>query len=162
MTLFNTVASICSILGLIVAFWQLWEVRKKLSSTQTALSQLRDVFVDQKVDVLLKLVISQQEELIKVISSLSKQGRSDKSIKDTIEKIIIELNKCDNEMPEKHKAISESLENAIKYLQRSLDENDKKESLLEAEGYLKGCIHALKKAVEEGLDQTVDVISKAN
>ena len=165
--MFNTIASICSILGLIVAFWQIWEVKKKLKSAQNALNELRAVFVDQKIDILLKSISRQQEELIKVISNSTKKGRSLEKTQEEIQSIIFEINKCNNELPEKHKEISKGLENAIEELQEALspgviDWETQRGHLLDADGFLKGCIHALKKVADESLDQTVDVIARAN
>lgn len=91
--MFNTIASICSILGLIVAFWQIWEVKKKLKSTQNALNELRAAFVDQKVDVLLKSISRQQEELVRVVSNIAKEGRSAKKTQEEVQSIMLELNK---------------------------------------------------------------------
>lgn len=165
--MFNTIASICSILGLVVAFWQIWEVKKKLKSTQNALEELREVFIDQKIDVLLRTISRQQEELVRVISNLAKKGRSPQKAQEEIQNIILELNKCNNELPEKHKDISNGLENAIGELQKTLlieisGEKTQRDYLLDADGYLKGCIHGLKGAVDLSLDQTVGVIARAN
>lgn len=46
--MFNTIASICSILGLIVAFWQIWDVKKKLKSTQNALNELTPLGIERR------------------------------------------------------------------------------------------------------------------
>lgn len=165
--MFNTVASICSILGLIVAFWQIYEVKKKLKSIQNALCELRAVFVDQKIDILLKVISGQQEQLIKVIFNMEKHGRSASKTQEEVQSIIFELNKCDNEMPEKYKDISKDLENAIKEMQNVigsefLGEKTQRDYILDADGFLKGCIHDLKDVVDKDLDYTIGVIARAN
>ena len=165
--MFNTIASLCSILGLIVAFWQIWEVKKKLKSTQNALNELRAAFVDQKVDILLKSISRQQEELVRVVSNIAKKGRSAQKTQEEVQSIMLELNKCNNELPEKYTDISNGLENAITELQKALSSGDAdvktlRDYLLEADGYLKGCIHGLKAAVDKSLDQTIGMIARAN
>jgi hypothetical protein len=44
----------------------------------------------------------------------------------------------------------------------STGEKTQRDYLLEADGFLKGCIHSLKEAVDKCLDQTVSVIARAN
>ena len=109
------------------------------------MNELRAAFVDQKVDVLLKSISRQQEELIRVVSNIAKEGRSAKKTQEEVQSIMLELNKCNNELPEKYTDISSSLENAITELQKALssgvtDVKTLKDYLLEADGYLKGCM----------------------
>lgn len=170
MQVFNFVASICSILGLIVAFWQIFSVKKQVEKTYNALEELRNVFVDHKVDILLNQITVIQEELTGIIGNLNKPGFSEKRLNDDIQKIIIDLDKCDNELPEKHLDISKGIEESVKNLRAALSANEvkdeygktKRDYLLDAEGYLKGCIHGLKKASEKALDGAVDIIARAN
>ena len=156
------VSGIASIIGLLIAFKQICNDKTKLAATQAALAEMREAILGQKTNVLLQLVINQEEELEKLTGSLLKQGYSEKTIKSDIQRITDELNKLDNQIPEKHKEISNSIISAIAELRKGVDSADRKAVLLEADGYLKVAIHGLRAIVDSDADKKIDIISRAN
>lgn len=155
-------SGIASIVGLFFAFRQIRNDKTKLAATQTALAEMREVILDQKTDVLLQLVINQEEELERLIGSLSKQGYSEKAIKSDLQRIVDELNKLDNQIPEKHKEVSDSIISAIMELRKEMNGDNRKSTLLEADGYLKVAIHGMRAIVDSGTDKKIEIISRAN
>jgi hypothetical protein len=98
---------------------------------------------------------------------MAKEGRSARKTQDEVQSMILELNKCNNELPEKYKDVSKGLESAIGEMQKAMTSEStgaktQREHLLEADVFLKGCIHGLKAEADNRLDQTVSVIARAN
>ena len=142
-------------------------MNNKLESTQKALKQLRAVFENQKIEVILNKISSQQEELVNVVSNMAKKGRSERKTQQKLQSIVHDLNKCNNELPETYKEISDGLERAIKEMQKALDPElvdvkSQRDHLLDADFFLKNCIHGLKDAVAKNLDHTINEIARAN
>ena len=168
MKVLNFIAGLCSIVGLGIAFWQIMKVKRQIEKTYNALYDLHSIIIENKTEILLSQIKNIQQSLAEIIGNICKQGVSLKMIKDEIQKNISTLDKCDNELPEKYEEVSQYISESVKKLREALSDIGEKEietikdPLLYAETCLKSCIHILKKESESALDNTINIIAKAN
>lgn len=139
------IASICSIVALPIAIWQIHTVKSKVETTEAGIHEILNIKQHQKYEEMLAIIKNEQSGLVEVRALSIKPGSSDQNIIETIDKIVVSLNKCLVDMPLEGKEVSESLRGAIEKI-RGYSAGD---DLKDAEDYLYSAIQQLKKLIAE-------------
>lgn len=153
---FSVASGLCSIVGLIIALFQIADVKTKVQATENGISKILSMREHEKLEATLTMIKNQHAELTKLQSMYGKQGISPKTVKEKGESIIGELSRCMCEMPVSEDSVADSIRKVIELL-RTFDSGDK---LREAEGYLYGAIKQIKGSIEKYREQEIIIASK--
>lgn len=153
---FSLMSGICSIIALIIALFQIADVKSKVQVAEDGISKILSMREHEKLEAALSTIKNQHAELTKLQSIYGKQGTSSKTVTEKSESIIGELSRCMCEMPVSEGAVADSVRNVIELL-RTFDSKDK---LKEAEGFLYGAIQQMKVSIENYRKQEISIASK--
>lgn len=138
-------SSICSIVALPIAIWQIISVKSKVLSTQAGIEEILSIREHEKLEEVLTNVKRQHAELIKMQSMVGQKGVSENRLSKTAMTIAAELNRSACDMPVAYDEIADSIRMVIS----NINMFPKTNKLNDAEAYLYTCIHQLKVALEK-------------
>lgn len=138
-------SSICSIVALPIAIWQIFSVKSKVLSTQAGIKEILSIREHEKLEEVLTNVKRQHAELVKLQSMVGQKGVSEKRLSETAMTTAAELNKSACDMPVAYDEIADSIRMVIKNINMFPANNN----LNDAEAYLYTCIRRLKVALEK-------------
>ena len=70
------IASICSIVALPIAIWQILDLKSKVKRTETSIKKVLEIKEYQKLNGLANIVSKQYTEISELISNVTKKGIS--------------------------------------------------------------------------------------
>lgn len=147
------IASICSIVALPIAIWQIVSVKSKVDATEDGIRKILSVKEHEKLEAVLAVVKNQHSSLVKLQSQMSQPGSSKRSLEEKANSIIEELNRSVCDMPVKEESISKTLRSAIECIRKySQDVNN----LRDAEAFLYSSIQELKTRIEDYREQEIE------
>ena len=156
----SNIASICSIIALPIAIWQIFTLKSKVESTEKGIRRVLEIKEHEKIDQLFKVVGDQYQEISAMISKVNKKGNSNSSIMNKCQTINKELNKCVIDISPKYNDILESIKSAVKHVELFIEsEMQSNSELKEARDYLYNAIQKIKQEDIRFEDKTVSVIS---
>ena len=167
MEYFNLIANCCGIIGLFIAFKQLWDVKKQISQTQNTIKDMYEVLAVNEINVIIKQVSLQAQKLFSLTNSLTQYGTSNKKVLSQLCSIINELHKIEIELlSTKYNKVRESIAKALEALIEAKDNIDDvqfvKNKMLDGDSFLKISIQDMQNIVEQGFEKQIELISKAN
>lgn len=147
------IASICSIVALPIAIWQIVSVKSKVNATEDGIRKILSVKEHEKLEAVLAVVKNQHSSLIKLQSQMSQPGSSKRSLEEKANSIIEELNRSVCDMPVKEESIAKSLRSAIEYIRQYSQDVNK---LRDAEAFLYSSVQELKRRIEDYREQEIE------
>ena len=90
----SNIASICSIIALPIAIWQIFALKSKVESTEKGIRRVLEIKEQEKIEQIFKVIGTQYQEISAMISQVNKKGNSNPSITKRCQAINKELNKC--------------------------------------------------------------------
>ena len=90
----SNIASICSIVALPIAIWQILVLKSKVESTEKGIRRVLEIKEREKLDQIFKVVGTQYQEISAMISQVNKKGNSSSNAVKKCQTINKELNKC--------------------------------------------------------------------
>lgn len=154
----GNIASICSIVGLPIALYQIAGIKSKTEKAEANLNRLLEIKENENLEQICTQIFNQQQELSLIQASIGKEGVKPKRQDDKCKSIINELNQCIFQIPAKYEEATKSLEECITCLQDYL-RNGTLDKLQEASDYLYTILRGLKKAKEKNLNEQVKNIA---
>lgn len=148
----GNIASVCSIIGLPIALYQISAIKSKAEATEAGLNRLLEMKENESLEQICTQIFNQQQELAKIQASMGKEGIEPKRQAEKCESIINELNQCIFQIPVKYEIVTKTLECCTACLQDYL-KNNSDEKLKEASDYLYTVLRRLKKAKEKNVNE---------
>ena len=145
-TIIANVSSICSIIGLPIALFQIAKIKSKAEETENM----------EKISA---TIYSQQQDLSQIQAAATKEGTSLEKLDDRCRNIINELNLCVFQIPSRYENATKRIERTIKSIQEYLQWKNI-ERLKDASDYLYTTIRLLKKENDEFINRQVKDIAK--
>lgn len=154
----GNIASICSIIGLPIALYQIAGIKSKAEATEAGLNRLLEMKENENLEQICTQIFNQQQELAQIQASIGKEGIKPKRQDEKCKSIINGLNQCIFQIPVKYEEATKSLEICIACLQDYL-KNNSDEKLKEASDYLYTILRGLKKAKEKNVNEQLKEIA---
>ena len=156
----SNIASICSIIALPIAIWQIFALKSKVESTEKGIRRVLEIKEHEKIEQIFKVIGTQYQEISAMISQVNKKGNSNPSITKRCQAINKELNKCVVEISPQYNDILESIKSAVKHIELFIEsEMQSNSELKEARYYLNNELQKIKQEDMRFEDKTVSVIS---
>lgn len=157
----GNIASVCSIIALPIAIWQIVDLKSKVENTEKGIRKVLDVKEHEKFGNLFKIIVEQYHKVSDLIPQVIKNGKTYQ------EKKCIEINRsiglCIVELSPQHADILNSLNFAIKHIERFIESTEESNSeLKEARDYLNNAIQSMKKINKEFESKVVTMASQGN
>lgn len=154
------IASICSIVALPIAIWQILDLKSKVKRTETSIKKVLEIKEYQKLNGLANIVSKQYTEISELISNVTKKGISAPKVTEKCQDIKKEINRCVVEIPPQYTEILKSFKEAIKHIESFVESNRSSNSeLKEARDYLNNAMQSLKHESKKFEDKTIDLAS---
>lgn len=154
----GNIASVCSIIGLPIALYQISGIKSKAEATESGLNRLLEMKENENLEQICTQIFNQQQELAQIQASMGKEGVKPKRQDEKCKSIINELNQCIFQIPVKYEEATKSLEECIACLQDYL-KNNSDDKLKEASDYLYTILRGLKKAKEKNVSEQLKDIA---
>ena len=156
----SNIASICSIIALPIAIWQIFTLKSKVESTENGIRRVLEIKEHEKIEQIFKVIGIQYQEISGMIPQVNKKGSSNSSITKKCQAINKELNKCVVEISPQYNNILESIKSAVKHIELFIEsEMQSNSELKEARDYLNNAIQEIKQEDMRFGDKTVSIIS---
>lgn len=154
------IASICSIVALPIAIWQIFDLKSKVKRTETSIKRVLEIKEYQKLNGLANIVSKQYTEISELISNVTKKGISTPKVTEKCQEIKKEINRCVVEIPPQYTAILNSFKESIRHIESFAESNRSSNSeLKEARDYLNNAMQSLKRESKKFEDKTIDLAS---
>lgn len=157
----SNLASICSIIGLPIALFQIWKIG---STTKVMQQAICDFLSLEKIATLNKIfdtVTQQRNLLVSTYNNTTKKGVTLDRIKRDCENSIKEINTCVNNLPAEFSDIETLLVESAKCLNEYLGSGNSTK-IRDCDDYLRGTISELKKIKEINRKFEIQAVSKNN
>lgn len=159
----TNIASICSIIALPIALWQIYDLKSKVEATEKGVKTVLDIKEHEKLSQIFKVVVEQYQKIGNWVSQLNKTGKSRQTIIKECQEIIRSINLCIIDIPPQYADVFESFKSAIEYLEKYLESDMSSNSeLKESRDYLNNAIQSLKREQKEYESRTIMMVSHNN
>jgi len=156
----GNIASICSIIALPIAIWQIFDLKSKVKRTEISIKKVLEIKEYQKLNALANIVSKQYTEISDLISSITKKGTSTQKVTEKSKEIKKEINRCVVEIPPQYTDILKSFKESIKHIEAFVESDKGSNSeLKEARDYLNNAMQSLKRESKKFEDKTIDLAS---
>ncbi len=158
----SNIASICSIIALPIAIWQILALKSKVESTEKGIRRVLEIKEHEKLEQILKIISIQYEEISGMILQVNKKGNSNPSTIKKCQSINKELNKCVVLIPPQHTDTLESIKSTVRHIELFIEsEMQSNSELKNARDYLNNAMQKIKQEDILFEDKTVAVISRS-
>ena len=144
----GNISSICSIVGLPLALWQIAGLKANEKEAEAKLNKLLEMKNNESVEQILITIFNQRKELSQIQASIGREGVKPENLDKRCENIINEINTCIFQMPPQYEEAVKSMEECIDCIQEYL-ENKNTEKMKDASAYLYSIIRGIKKSKEK-------------
>ena len=79
-TIVSNIASVCSIIALPIAIWQIFDLKTKVEATEEGIKTILEIKEHDKLNETRKLVESQYTEICGLLSLTGKRGKNNQNI----------------------------------------------------------------------------------
>lgn len=141
------VASLCSIIALPIAIFQIFSVKSKIKATEKGIQEILSLKEHEKLEEVIAEIKMQHSSLVKLQMQISQPGGSKKAIDEKINSIVEGLSRSMCNMPINEEDISKSIRKAIDNIKQY--KHDDEDKLKDAEAFIYSCIQELKRKIEE-------------
>lgn len=160
-SIIGNIASVCSIIALPIAIWQIIDLKSKVENTEIGIRKVLDVKEHEKFDNLFKIIVEQYHKISDLIPQVIKNGKSPQ------EKKCVEINRsinlCIVELSPQYSDILKSLNYAISHIEKFVESTEESNfELKEARDYLNNAIQSMKKVNKDFEGKVVTMASQGN
>lgn len=156
----GNIASICSIVALPIALWQIYELKSKVEATERGIRSVLDIKEYEKLSQILNIVMNQYQELGGLLFQVNKKGKSVQTIIRKCQDINREINFCIVEIPPQHIEILNSLNKTVEHLEKFMESDMHSNTLLkDARDYLNNAMQGMKQEEKVFENKTVVIAS---
>lgn len=142
----SNISSICGILGLPLALWQIYSIKSKIESTERGIKSILDIKEHEELNRIFTILEKQYAELSDLITQVNKPGKSSKSSNEKCRVINREISNCVVMIPPKHSDILEDFNKTMEHVERFVESDMKSNmELKEARDYLNNALQKVKK-----------------
>ena len=144
------IGSIASIIGLPIALWQLRDVKTKVQASQKAVNSMIDSLKYKNLESVLERLKAIHDRFVKLKGKIGERGQNMKSIHDSIDSIILDLNHCDHDLPTGFESVSNAIRDVVEKMEQLQQSEDKKSSLGGSEDSIRKAIGVMKTEIDKG------------
>lgn len=144
------IGSLASIIGLPVALVQLRDVKTKVQASQDAVNKMIDSLKYEKLATILQKLKKAQDQYVRIKGKIGERGQNEKSIRVSIDSIIVDLTHCDQDLPIGFDAVENSIRETIQKLEALKESKEKNNELREAETSFRTTISVMKSEIDKG------------
>ncbi len=156
----GNIASVCSIIALPIAIWQIFDLKSKVKRTETSIKKVLEIKEYQMLNGLANVVSKQYTEISDLISNVTKKGVSAQKVTEKCQDIKKEINRCVVEIPPQYTSILKSFREAIMHIESFVESSRKNNlELKEARDYLNNAMQELKHESKKFENKTIDLAS---
>lgn len=155
----SNIASICSIVGLPIAIWQIWSLEHRVEATRESMVSILKIYEVRNLSEIRSELSRHYTVISNMISSLNSKGM-DSSKK--LRGIHVDLSKYVTEISLSYKPISDNLKNAMMEIEEMLRSGDYSENnLKETRLYINSAIDAIKEEEKSVENLSIKYISSS-
>lgn len=159
----TNIASLCSIIALPIALWQIFDLKSKVDATEKGIKSVLDIKEHEKLNQIFKIVVEQYKKIGGWTSQLYKAGKSKQTITKECQEIIRSINLCIVDIPPQFSEVLESFKRTIEHLEKYIESDMLSNSeLKEARDYLNNAIQSLKREEKAYESRTISMVSHNN
>ncbi len=159
----TNIASICSIIALPIAIWQILDLKSKVKSTESGIKRVLEMKEHEKLDDLANIISIQYTAISDLILNVTKKGTSTQNVVKKCQDINKEINRCVVEIPPQYLDILKSFKAAIRHIEAFIESNkDNNSDLKDARDYLNNALQSLKRESKKFEEKTIDLVSHYN
>ena len=159
----TNIASICSIIALPIAIWQILDLKSKVKSTENGIKRVLEIKEHEKLDDLANIISAQYTAISNLIPKVSQKGASTQNLSKKCQEINEEISRCIVEIPPQYTEILKSFKESIRHIESFVESNGSSNSeLKEARDYLNNAMQSLKRESKKFEDKTIDLASHYN
>lgn len=142
----SNISSICSILGLPLALWQIYSIKTEIEYTEKGIKNILDIKEHEELNRIFAIVEKQFSELSDLITQINKPGKTKKSCDDKCRVINRELSDCIVMVPPRYKEALDSFNNARKHIELFIESDMMSNTeLKEARDYFNNALQNIKR-----------------
>lgn len=158
--LISNIASICSIIALPIAIWQILDLKSKIKITENGIKRVLEIKEHEKLDDLANIISAQYTAISTLIPIVAKKGTSTQTVIKKCQDINKEINLCVVEIPPQYTDILKSFKEVVKHIEAFIESNkDSNLELKEARDYLYNAMQSLKRESKKFEESTIDLAS---
>ncbi len=144
-TIVSNIASMCSIIALPIAIWQIFDLKTKVEATEEGIKTILEIKEHDKLNETRKLDESQYTEICGLLSLAGKSGKNNQNIVKTCQKINECISNCMVSIPPQYEEIMDSLKNAMENVEEYISSTPYDNThLKDARDYLNNAMQGLK------------------
>lgn len=141
----SNIASVCSIIALPIAIWQIFDLKTKVEATEEGIKTVLEIKEHDKLSEARNLVESQYTEICKLLSLTNKSGKNTQNIAKTCQSINGNISSCIVSIPPQYVEIMDSLKCAMENVEEYISTNPYNDMhLKDARDYLNNAMQELK------------------
>lgn len=156
----GNIASICSIIALPIALWQIYGLKKRVNDVEAGIRSVLELKEHEKLEYILKDVANQYQKSFELISLLDKKGKSTNAIGKRCRDINEKITSCIIDLPpqfiESSKGLKEAAEHIELFIESDMQATDE---LKDARDYLYNVIQRMKEEIKDYENEKVKLIS---
>lgn len=142
----SNISSICSILGLPLALWQICSIKSKIESTEKGIKNILDIKEHEELNRIFTVLEKEYAELSDLITQINKPGKTSKSSNEKCCAINREIGNCIVMIPPRHNDILENFNKTMEHIENFVESDMKSNvELKEARDYLNNALQKVKK-----------------
>lgn len=155
------IASVCSIVALPIALWQIFDLKTKVEATEEGIKTVLEIKEHSKLNKTKSIMENQYTEICGLLSLSGKNGKSNQSIIKTCQQINVNISNCIVEIPPQHKEIMRSLKEAMESIEKYIISSTGDYMILkDARDYLYNALQGIKLEEKKFDKKAIDIASK--
>lgn len=159
----NNISSICSIIGLPIAIWQIYKLKTRVEATEKGIKQVLDIKEHEKINQIFEVLAKQYREVCDLVTQVNKTGKSTHSIEKKCREINKEINSCIVEMPPEYTHILNSFKRSIEHIEKFTESDMQSNAeLKEARDYLNNALQQMKREQKIFEDKAISMAAHNN
>ena len=152
------IGSLCSIIGLPVAIWQIMELKTRADLTRTTMNNFLALEKSSILNKVNGILEEQQKKISSLIGYASKQGSSSKRMIDDSVQIINEINKCISTLPSEYNEVSANLHKVVSEIEKFIVDTSVKIHINDASDLMFTSLSMLKTYTERNTKENMEKV----
>lgn len=157
------IASICSIIGLPIALWQIYGLKSKVEATEKGIKSVLDIKEHEKLNQIFHILVKQYEEIGELICQINKTGKSKQTITNKCKSVNKEINFCIVAIPPQYTEILKNFRRVIEHIEKFMESDMQNNAeLKESRDYLNNAIQQMKQEQKVFDDKAISIAAHSN
>lgn len=159
----GNIASICSIIALPIAIWQIFTLKSRVEATEKGIRDVLDIKEYKEFEQWYIIVMKQYQEISELIYQVTQKGKSIQVIRKRCIEISKEISRCIAKIPSKYSEVLICLESTVEHIENFVETDlESNAELKEARDYLNNAIQQMKQEKSEFERKTVALAAHYN